>query len=68
MGEELYPGVGLDGPSIGESIDVGGPNLEAAIRAGGPGRAMGLSEGAWLLNAVKAQLANDPTAPPRRRT
>jgi diacyltrehalose acyltransferase len=64
VGEEIYPGIGLDGPSIGESIDVGGPNLETAIRKGGPGRAMGLSEGALVLNAVKARLANDPTAPP----
>jgi hypothetical protein len=64
VGEEIYPGIGLDGPSIGESIDIGGPNLETAIRNGGPGRAMGLSEGALVLNAVKARLANDPTAPP----
>lgn len=64
LGEQIYPGIGLDGPSIGESVDVGGPNLEAAIRAGGPGRAMGLSEGALVLDAVKAQMAGDPTAPP----
>jgi hypothetical protein len=64
VGEQIHPGLGLDGPSIGESIDIGEPNLENAIRNGGPGRAMGLSEGALVLNAVKAQLANDPTAPP----
>lgn len=64
VGEQIYPGIGLDGPSIGESVDVGEPNLQAAIRTGGPGRAMGLSEGALVLNAVKAQMANDPTAPP----
>jgi diacyltrehalose acyltransferase len=64
VGEELYPGIGLDGPSIGESIDIGAPNLETAIRTGGPGRAMGLSEGALVLDAVKASMANDPTAPP----
>jgi hypothetical protein len=64
IGEEIHPGLGLDGPSIGESIDIGEPNLETAIRNGGPGRAMGLSEGALVLNAVKAQMANDPTAPP----
>jgi hypothetical protein len=64
VGEEIYPGIGLDGPSIGESVDVGEPNLITAIRNGGPGTAMGLSEGAFVLNAVKAQLANDPTAPP----
>jgi hypothetical protein len=64
IGEQIHPGLGLDGTSIGESIDIGGPNLEAAIRNGGPGRAMGLSEGALVLDAVKAQFANDPTAPP----
>lgn len=63
-GESIYPGIGLDGPSIGESVDEGEGNLIAAIRNGGPGRAMGLSEGALVLNAVKARLANDPTAPP----
>ena len=47
LGEQIHPGLGLDGPSIG-----------------GPGRAMGLSEGALVLNAVKAEMANDPTAPP----
>jgi diacyltrehalose acyltransferase len=64
IGERIHPGLGLDGTSIGESIDIGEPNLEAAIRAGGPGRAMGLSEGALVLDAVKASMANDPTAPP----
>ena len=64
IGEKIYPGIGLDGPSIGESVDVGEPNLETAIRNGGPGTAMGLSEGAFVLNAVKGRLANDPTAPP----
>jgi diacyltrehalose acyltransferase len=64
VGEQIHPGLGLDGPSIGESVDVGEPNLEAAIRKGGPGTAMGLSEGAFVLNAVKASMASDPTAPP----
>jgi diacyltrehalose acyltransferase len=64
IGEKIHPGLGLDGPSIGESVDIGEPNLEAAIRNGGPGTAMGLSEGAFVLNAVKASMANDPTAPP----
>ena len=54
----------MDGPSIGESVDEGQGNLITAIRNGGPGRAMGLSEGALVLNAVKAEMANDPTAPP----
>jgi hypothetical protein len=67
VGEQIQPGLGLNGPSIGESVDVGEGNLEAAIRNGGPGRAMGLSEGALVLNAVKAQMANDPTAPPPDR-
>ncbi|WP_018602679.1 acyltransferase PE [Mycobacterium sp. 155] len=64
IGEQIYPGLGLDGPSIGESVDQGEGNLDAAIRKGGKGTAMGLSEGALVLNAVKARLANDPTAPP----
>ena len=59
-----FPGLGIDGPSIGESVDVGEGNLETAIRNGGPGTAIGLSEGALVLDAVKAQLASDPTAPP----
>ena len=63
-GESVYPGLGLDGPSIGESVDVGEVNLVNAIREGGPGTTMGLSEGALVLNAVKAQLADDPNAPP----
>lgn len=64
LGEKAYPGIGLDGPSIGESVDEGEGNLETAIRNGGKGTAMGLSEGALVLNAVKSRLANDPTAPP----
>lgn len=64
LGERFYPGIGLDGPSIGESVDEGEGNLDAAIRNGDKGTAMGLSEGALVLNAVKARLANDPTAPP----
>ena len=64
VGEQIYPGIGLDGPSIGESVDIGEGNLITAIRNGGHGTAMGLSEGALVLNAVKASLANDPTAPP----
>ncbi|MGH3723530.1 MAG: acyltransferase PE [Mycobacterium sp.] len=64
VGEKILPGLGLDGTSIGESIDIGEPNLENRLREGGPGTAMGLSEGALVLNAVKSALANDPTAPP----
>ncbi|QLL05859.1 acyltransferase PE [Mycobacterium vicinigordonae] len=62
--DEEFPGLGADGPSIGESVDVGENNLLAAIHAGGPGTAIGLSEGSLVLNAVQARLANDPTAPP----
>lgn len=62
--DDNFPGLGIDGPSIGESVDEGEVNLENAIRAGGPGTAIGLSEGALVLNAVQARLANDPTAPP----
>ena len=62
--DRFFPGLGIDGPSIGESVDEGEGNLEAAIRAGGPGTTIGLSEGAMVLNAVQARLANDPTAPP----
>jgi hypothetical protein len=63
--EAQFPGLGIDGPSVGESVDVGAPDTVAAIKAGGPGTAIGLSEGAMVLNEVQAQLANDPTAPPR---
>jgi hypothetical protein len=62
--DDSFPGLGIDGPSVGESVDEGEGNLEATIRAGGPGTAIGLSEGALVLNAVQARLANDPTAPP----
>jgi hypothetical protein len=62
--DDSFPGVGVDGPSIGESVDEGEGNLETAIRNGGPGTAIGLSEGAMVLDAVQAKLANDPTAPP----
>lgn len=62
--DESFPGLGMDGPSVGESVDEGEDNLDAAIRNGGPGIAIGLSEGSLVLNAVQARLANDPTAPP----
>jgi diacyltrehalose acyltransferase len=62
--DELWPGLGADGPSIGESVVVGADNLDAAIRSGGPGTAIGLSEGSLVLDAVQARLASDPTAPP----
>ena len=62
--DEAFPGLGADGPSIGESVDEGEGNLDAAIRNGGPGTAIGLSEGSLVLDAVQARLATDPTAPP----
>ncbi|OSC41332.1 acyltransferase PE [Mycobacterium decipiens] len=62
--DEVFPGLGMDGPSVGESVVIGTDNLEAAIRSGGRGTAIGLSEGSLVLDAVQAQLASDPTAPP----
>ena len=63
--DQAFPGAGLDGPSVGESIEEGANNLDAAIRTGGRGVAIGLSEGCLVLDAEQARLANDPTAPPR---
>jgi diacyltrehalose acyltransferase len=62
--DELFPGLGVNGPSIGESVDEGAGNLDAAIRNGGRGTSIGLSEGSLVLDAEQARLANDPTAPP----
>jgi diacyltrehalose acyltransferase len=62
--DDSFPGLGVDGPSVGESVDVGAPNLIGAIREGGPGTVIGLSEGAMVLNDVQARLAYDPAAPP----
>ena len=60
-----FPGVGLDGPSVGESVDVGVDNLVSAIRnTGRPGTAIGLSEGGFVVDGAQARLATDPTAPP----
>ena len=56
------PGIGIDGPSIGESVDEGEGNLERRMREGGQGTAIGLSEGALVLNAVQTRLAADPTS------
>ena len=64
LGEQILPGLGIDGPSVGESVDVGAPHTIATIKAGGPGTVMGLSEGAMVLNEVQARLAYDPAAPP----
>jgi hypothetical protein len=62
--DSLLPGLGVDGASIGESVDEGEGNVVEAVRQGGPGTVIGLSEGAMVLNAVQARLANDPAAPP----
>jgi diacyltrehalose acyltransferase len=62
--DETFPGLGVNGPSVGESVDEGAGNLDAAIRNGGRGTAIGLSEGSLVLDAEQARLANDPTAPP----
>lgn len=62
--DESFPGLGVDGPSVGESVDEGASNLDAAIRNGGRGTAIGLSEGSLVLEEEQARLANDPTAPP----
>jgi diacyltrehalose acyltransferase len=63
--DDSFPGIGIDGPSVGESVDVGTPNVIDAIGKGGPGTVIGLSEGAMVLNDVQARLAYDPAAPPR---
>jgi hypothetical protein len=62
--DEQFPGLGANGPSVGESVDEGAVNLDAAIRSGGRGTAIGLSEGSLVVDAEQARLANDPTAPP----
>lgn len=62
--DDSFPGLGIDGASVGESVDIGTPNVINAIRAGGKGTAIGLSEGAMVLNDVQAKLAYDPAAPP----
>lgn len=62
--DEQFPGLAVDGPSVGESVAEGIGNLDAAIRTGRPGTAIGLSEGAFVIDGEQARLANDPTAPP----
>lgn len=63
--DESFPGLGMNGPSVGESVAEGIDNLDAAIRTTGrPGTAIGLSEGAFVVDGEQARLANDPTAPP----
>ena len=63
--DQNFPGMGLDGPSVGESVDEGVNNLDSAIRTTGrPGTAIGLSEGGFVVDGEQARLATDPTAPP----
>lgn len=64
--EELHekmPEIGLNGPSIGESVDIGQDNVLRRVHDGGPGTVIGLSEGAMVLHAVQDRLAYDPAAP-----
>lgn len=61
---ENFPGLGLDGPSVGESVDVGIDNLVAELKTGRPGTAIGLSEGGFVVDGAQARLADDPAAPP----
>lgn len=72
--EQLFPGIGewdrqnadlgLDGPTIGESVVEGAENVIQTVNRDGPGTVLGLSEGAMVVNAVQARLAADPSAPP----
>jgi len=62
--DRAIPGLGLDGPSIGESVDQGAGNTIETVNRDGPGTVLGLSEGAMVVNAVQARLAADPNAPP----
>ena len=62
--DRALPGLGLNGPSIGESVDQGAGNVIETVNRDGPGTVLGLSEGAMVVNAVQARLAADPNAPP----
>lgn len=63
--DQQFPGVGLDGPSVGQSVDAGVDNLDAAIRSiGRPGTAIGLSEGGFVVDGEQQRLATAPDAPP----
>ena len=65
--DELHqkmPEIGLNGPSIGESVEVGKNNVINRVQQGGPGTVIGLSEGAMVVHAVQDRLAYDPAAPP----
>jgi diacyltrehalose acyltransferase len=63
--DQQFPGVGLDGQSVGQSVDVGVDNLDNAIHVTGrPGTAIGLSEGGFVVDGEQLRLANTPDAPP----
>jgi hypothetical protein len=64
--DENFPGLGLDGPSVGESVDVGINNLDAAIKAGRPVRRLACPRaGSW---SMASRLGWRMTRPlPRRR-
>jgi hypothetical protein len=63
--DQQFPGIGLDGPTVGYSVDVGVDNLDNAIRTTGrPGTAIGLSEGGFVVDGEQARLATAPDAPP----
>ena len=63
--DKQFPGVGLDGDSVGQSVDVGVDNLDRAIRTTGrPGTAIGLSEGGFVVDGEQSRLASAPDAPP----
>ncbi len=63
--DQQFPGLGLDGPSVGQSVDEGVDNLDAAIRTTGrPGTAIGLSEGGFVVDGEQLRLATAPDAPP----
>ena len=59
-----WPYTGFNDPTANESVQAGTANLDAEIRAtGGPLIIAGESQGALVIDAVQARLANDPTAP-----
>ena len=59
--DDDYPGLGLDGPSVGESVDEGAGNVIRAVEEGGQGMVLGLSEGALVVNAVQALPVGEAT-------
>lgn len=61
----VWPSSGLTAPTMGSGVSMGSQILAQAIRdADGPIVVTGLSEGAVVIDATQALLADDPTAPP----